>query len=146
MSSTTNSNNNYTQEQLNLIDSALTIQQCKDQKASISVIAKWWGYTVTLNEKAVFILNQCLNYLDEVLTPHFKGVEIRRAISFCIQLKQHRLEKAVKNDSVRMISPWVMPFALTVVRGGSSRDDQNLWFTVWDHDQITWGEDAEFHD
>jgi hypothetical protein len=142
MSSTTNSNNNYTQEQLNLIDSALTIQECKDQEASISVIAKWWGYTVTLNKKAVFMLDKCLDYLEDELRHHFKG-EIRRAISFCIQLKQHRLETAsgnnTKDGSVKMISPWVLPFALTVVRGGSSGDDQSLWFTVWDPEQKTWG-------
>jgi hypothetical protein len=146
MTSTTNSNNQYTQEQLDLINNALTIQQCKDQQASIGIKAKWWGYTVELNQKAVTILDKCLDYLEDELGHHFKG-EIRRAISFCIQLKQHRLEKAVGHDGyVRMISPWIMPFALTVVRGASSGDDQSLWFTVWDPDQRTWGEDAEFHD
>ena len=39
-----------------------------------------------------------------------------------------------------------MPFALVVVRGASSVNDQNLWFTVWDPDKRTWGEQAEFHE
>jgi len=44
-----------------------------------------------------------------------------------------------------MVSPWVVPFALVVVRGASGKD-QNLWFTVWDEDTKSWGEDSEFHE
>jgi len=143
--STSNNNNQYTQEQLDLIDKALTVQQCINQQASVSISAKWWGYTVELNESAVTILDKCLNYLEDELGHHFKG-EMRRLISFCIQLKQHRLEKAVGDDGyVRLVSPWVMPFALTVVRGSSGKD-QNLWYTVWNPDESKWGEQGEFHD
>ena len=60
-----------------------------------------------------------------------------------------RLVNAVQTSSdgfVRMVSPWVIPFALVVVRGGMKKNDQNLWFTVWDNEQHLWGEDAEFHE
>ena len=138
----------YTQEQLDLIDKALTAQQCKDQDMDISISVNWWGYTVQLNQKAVFKLDLCLTYLEEKLGLHFKG-EILTLISFCIQLKQRRLDNAVNAEGsdgyVRLISPWVIPFALTVVRG-SSGDDRNLWFTVWDPDKKQWGEQAEFHE
>jgi hypothetical protein len=65
-------------------------------------------------------------------------------------LKQYRLSEALEkshDDKVKMVSPWVIPFALVVVRGGmKEKDDFNLWFTVWDQDKKAWGEDAMFHE
>ena len=149
MSSTTSNNNDdYTLEQKDLIDKALDTWQCRDLEASIEVFVRWWGFTVELNQKAVNMLDQCLTYLEEMLGKHFAETKLRRAISFCIQFKQARLTNAVESSDdgyVRLISPWVIPFALTVVRG-SSGDDRNLWFTVWDPDKKQWGEQAEFHE
>lgn len=139
----------YTQEQLDLIDNAWTAQQCKDQQMEIGITVSWWGYTIKLNKAAVQKLDLCLDYLEEELgNCNFKG-EIRTLISFCIQFKQFRLNHAVDKDEIehcaRLISPWVMPFALVVVRG-SSGNDPNLWSTVWDPDKREWGEAAEFNE
>jgi hypothetical protein len=149
MSSTTSNNkDDYTLEQWDLIQKALTTQQCRDLEASIEVFVRWWGFTVQLNQKAVHMLDECLTYLEEMLGKHFAETKLRRAISFCIQFKQMRLTNAVENSDdgyVRLISPWVIPFALTVVKG-SSGDDRNLWFTVWDPAKKEWGQQAEFHE
>jgi hypothetical protein len=118
------------------------------QGVSIEIKARWWGYTIEMNANAVEFLDNCLDYLMSKFEKHFKETKLRRAISLCIQFKRMRLVNAVdrSNDGfVRMVSPWVIPFALVVVRGGT-RQDQNLWYTVWDNEKKLWGEDAEFND
>jgi hypothetical protein len=136
----------YTQQ--DFIDGALEVAELFAEGVSIKIYKKWWGYTIELNANAVSILEKCLKFLEETIGDHFKG-EIPRLISFCIQFKKDRLVQAVdakgSGGFVRMVSPWVIPFALAVVRG-ASRDDQNLWFTVWDEVAEKWAEDAEFNE
>ena len=115
---------------------------------SIEIEAKWWGFTIVMNANAVDLLEHCIDWIDDRFKRHFKASELRRAISLAVQFKKDRLVRAVGNsndDYVRMVSPWVIPFALVVVRGASG-NDQNLWFTVWDEKEQKWGEDAEFHE
>ena len=155
-SNNTDSNHNNTDEiltgpQQDLVNGGLTVLELDNKGVSIRVQAKWWGFTIELNNNAVVFLNECFNYLDEKLNKHFKESKLRRAISFYIQFKQERLSRAVNAEGsgglVRMVSPWVIPVALVVVRGKmNEKDDYNLWFTVWDNDQNAWGEDAEFHE
>jgi len=132
-----------------LAGDAWELEQLIAKGVSIEIEAKWWGYTIVMNENAVNILEHCLDWIDEKFKKHFKETKLRRAISLAVQFKKDRLVRAVGNSKdgfVRMVSPWVVPFALVVVRGASSNNDQNLWFTVWDEDTKKWGEDAEFHE
>jgi hypothetical protein len=140
--------NDHIPDEDELIQLAWTVEKCISENATIEIHAKWWGYTIELNARAVEILDNCLEFLKEKFGKHFKG-EIPKLISLCIQFKRRRLVKAVERSSdgfARMVSPWVIPFALAVVRGGMQKDDQNLWFTVWDNEEKKWGEDAEFNE
>ncbi|MFN9622038.1 MAG: hypothetical protein ACK587_04265 [Cyanobacteriota bacterium] len=79
--------------------------------------------------------------------PKCFGPEIKRGIAFALQLKEHQIKKADERSGgkdCKFVSPWVLPFALTVVRNNSG-DDQHLWFTVWDPDQNAWGKQGEFN-
>ena len=140
--------NDHIPDEQELINAAWTVEKCISENATIEIHAKWWGYTIELNARAVEILDNCLEFLKEKFGKHFKG-EIPKLISLCIQFKRRRLVNAVDRSTdgfVRMVSPWTIPFALVVVRGAMKKNDQNLWFTVWDNEQQSWGEDAEFHE
>jgi len=131
-----------------LAGDAWELEQLVAKGVSIEIETKWWGYTIVMNENAVSILEHCLDWIEDRFGHHFKETKLRRAISLAVQFKKDRLVRAVGNSKdgfVRMVSPWVVPFALVVVRGASGKD-QNLWFTVWDEDTKSWGEDAEFHE
>ena len=142
----------YDKSEGELAKLALTSAVLIAKGVSIDITAKWWGFTIQLNENAVELLDNCLDYLEEKFDKHFKKeTKIRRAISLCVQFKRLRLKNAVERSTetpkcVRMVSPWVIPFALVVVRGASQEEDQNLWSTVWDNDPKVqkWGEDVEF--
>jgi hypothetical protein len=58
----------------------LAIKDLDEKGVSINVQAKWWGWTIELNNNAVVYLNECLNYLDNKLERHFKETKLRRAI------------------------------------------------------------------
>jgi hypothetical protein len=140
--------NDHIPDEDELIQLAWTVEKCISENATIEIYAKWWGYTVELNARAVEILDNCLEFLKDRFGKHFKG-EIPKLISLCIQFKRMRLVNAVQTSGdgfVRMVSPWVIPFSLVVVRGAMKKNDQSLWFTVWDDGQQTFGEDAEFHE
>jgi len=131
-----------------LAGDAWELEQLIAKGVSIEIEAKWWGFTIVMNENAVSILEHCLDWIEDRFGHHFKETKLRRAISLAVQFKKDRLVRAVGNSKdgfVRMVSPWVVPFALVVVRGASGKD-QNLWFTVWDEDTKSWGEDSEFHE
>jgi len=118
---------------------------CIAHGCEVSSEAHWWGYKIILNHEAAVAYATILSMIEDRLPKCFKG-EIRRAISFALQLKEHRITKADQRSNgqgCQFVSPWVLPFALTVVRNNSG-DDQHLWFTVWDSEQKTWGEEAEF--
>jgi len=130
-----------------IVGVAWNIEQLTTKGVSIEIEVKWWGFTIVMNDYAVDLLDHCLDLLEDRFGHHFKETKLRRMISLCVQFKRDRLLHAVgapgSNSFVRMVSPWVIPFALVVVRGASG-NDQNLWFTVWDGEK--WGEDAEFHE
>lgn len=115
---------------------------------TIEVVKHWWGYVVKLNQDAVDRLELCLSLLDESLKYIFQDPVIRKAVSIAIQLKQERLQNVASNTGSKgcdLVSPWVMPFALAVVRN-TGGGDQNLWYSVWDQDKNVWGEQAEFNE
>ena len=115
---------------------------------TIEVDKHWWGYVVKLNQDAVDNLDQCLTLLDESLKYIFHDPAIREAVSLAIQLKQKRLQNvadATGRKGCNLVSPWIMPFALAVVRN-TGGGDQNLWYSVWDQDKNEWGEQSEFND
>jgi len=113
----------------------------------VSVEAKLWGYKVILNQKAVDMLDVCLTLLDETLSKIFKG-EIAKAIALMIQVKQFRLKHvSARNGSngCQLVSPWICPFALTVVRPKNAAADLSLYSAVLDP-QSGWGEESPFTD
>ncbi len=115
---------------------------------AVEIDAKWWGYNVMLNKAAVNKLDLCLDVLDNELKSIFKNPELREAVAIAIKIKQKRLKNVTDrtgNQGCNLISPWIMPFALTVVRN-TGGGDQNLWYTVWEAEKGEWGEQAEFND
>ena len=130
-----------------LRDLAYLVKECEDQNATIDIFPHKWGYTIQMNKTTVDILDFCFEFLKDRLGKFFKG-EFAELISLCLQFKKRRIVEASGRSTdgyVRMVSPWVIPFALVVVRG-SSGTDENLWFTVWDEKEKAWGQDAEYHE
>lgn len=118
------------------------------QGVSVTVEKKVWGYKVHLNQKAVDMLAVCLTLLEEALSKCFKG-ELRRAVSLIIQAKQFRLKHVTErtgNNGCQLVSPWICPFALTVVRERTSEADLGLYSAVWDSATGQWGEETAFTD
>lgn len=114
----------------------------------VSVETKLWGYKVHLNQQAVDRLDVCLTLLEEALSKCFKG-ELRRAVSLIIQAKQFRLKHVTErtgNNGCQLVSPWICPFALTVVRERTSEPDLGLYSAVWDSTTNQWGEETAFTD
>jgi len=115
-------------------------------KCEIKGDHRWWGFWIEMNheaaEKYAYMLERIEEHLPKCLSPKMK-----RAIAFALQLKEHRITAADKRSDYKgckFVSPWVLPFALTVVRNNSG-DDQHLWSTVWDPGENTWGEQSEFN-
>jgi len=126
----------------------LSPDEATRQGIVVTVDKMVWGYRVHLNQKAVDLLDVCLTVLEEALTRCFKG-EIRRAISICIQVKQHRLQAvSARNDykGCQLVSPWICPFALTVVREKTAEPDLGLYSAVWDSATGQWSEETAFTD
>ena len=112
----------------------------------VYIDARWWGYTIVLNQPAALCMDKVLEDLERELLRYFHG-EIAAAIKALIFLKKKHIELVAdsRGDGCQMVSPWILPFALAVCRNNDG-GDQNLWFTVWDPDQGKWGEQAEFND
>ena len=107
---------------------------------------RWWGFWIEMNHHACEKYVHMLERIRERL-PKCLGPELKEAVTFALLLKEHRIKAADERSGwkgAKFVSPWVLPFALTVVRNNSG-DDQHLWFTVWDPDQNTWGEQSEFN-
>jgi hypothetical protein len=104
---------------------------------SVEVDKNWWGYVVKLNQEAVDNLDTCLTLLDESLKYIFCDPLLREAVSIAIQLKQHRLKEVTSrtgNAGCSLVSPWILPFALAVVRN-TAGGDQDLRYSVWDSEK-----------
>jgi len=117
-------------------------------EVEVTADAKWWGYEVHLNQAAVDLLDQILTVLDEALQKCFKNPETRKAVSICIQVKQLRLKNVTNrtgNNGCRLVSPWICPFALTVVRE-KTKADLSLYTAVWDSTTRQWGDESAFTD
>jgi hypothetical protein len=128
------------------VNDALDVAECLARGCQVSGGHKWWGFWIELNHEAAELYGIILKQIEEHLPKCF-GPEIKRGIAFALQLKEHRIKAAderSKYQGCKFVSPWVLPFALTVVRNNSG-DDQHLWFTVWDSDQNAWGEQGEFN-
>ena len=107
---------------------------------------RWWGFWIEMNSDACEKYAYMLKIIQEHL-PKCLGPKLKEAVTFALLLKEHRILAANQRSGgkgAKFVSPWVLPFALTVVRNNSG-DDQHLWFTVWDPDQNTWGEQSEFN-
>ncbi|MFN9630384.1 MAG: sialidase family protein [Cyanobacteriota bacterium] len=112
----------------------------------VYIDARWWGYTIVMNQPAALCMDKVLDELEKELLRHFHG-ETAAAIKALVFLKKTRIEGVADRtkDGCQLVSPWILPFALAVCRNNSG-GDQNLWCTVWDPDQRKWGEQAEFND
>lgn len=112
----------------------------------VNIDARWWGYTIVMNQPAALCMDTVLDEMEKKLLKHFHG-ETAAAIKALVFLKKTRIEGVANRtkDGCQLVSPWILPFALAVVRNNSG-GDQNLWCTVWDPDQGKWGEQAEFND
>ncbi len=115
--------------------------------ADVQVDGRLWGYKVILNQPAVDRLEDFLDTIDSKLKKYFKG-EISKAIVALINLKKFRLRHVSArngNNGCQMVSPWICPFALTVVRPKNATADLSLYSAVLDP-QAGWGEESPFTD
>jgi len=113
----------------------------------VYVEAKWWCYQVHLNQPAVDFLGDCLDILEHELEKVLKG-ELKMAVVTLIKLKQHRLKNVTERtgkNGCRLVSPWICPVALTVVRERPP-EDLSLYSAVWDPAANSWGEESAFTD
>jgi hypothetical protein len=112
------------------------------------VEAKWWGYQLILTQRAVDTLVECLDYIDAKLTKIIPNKEIRAVIRLILDIKKFRLTRVSKktgSQGCRLVSPWICPVALVVVRNKADAD-LGLYTSVWDSSNNTWGEESAFND
>ena len=114
----------------------------------VEVHAKWWGYELVLNQPAVTKLADSLNNIRDLLAEIIKPLEIRSIVVLCLAIKQARLVRVSKNtgnQGCRLVSPWICPVALTVVRNKPAAD-LSLYTSVWDPSDHTFSEESAFTD
>jgi hypothetical protein len=114
----------------------------------VEVHAKWWGYELVLNQPAVEKLSYSLNNIQDLLAEIIKPLEIRAIVVLCLAIKQVRLRRVsynTGNQGCRLISPWICPVALTVVRKKADAD-LSLYTSVWDPSDHKFGEESPFTD
>jgi hypothetical protein len=112
------------------------------------VEAKWWGFQLILTQRAVDALTEFLDYIDEKLSKIIPNKEIRAVIRLILDIKKFRLTRVSKktgSQGCRLVSPWICPVALVVVRN-KLPEDLSLYSSVWDASTHTWGEESAFTD
>jgi hypothetical protein len=145
-----------TQDASENMSPAAIVEAPQDLPAARSVVpdeicdveAKWWGYQLILTQRAVDTLVECLDYIDAKLTKIIPNKEIRAAIRLILDIKKFRLTRVSKktgSQGCRLVSPWICPVALVVVRNRAA-DDLGLYTSVWDSSNNTWGEESAFND
>ncbi|OBQ33024.1 MAG: hypothetical protein AN485_19860 [Anabaena sp. MDT14b] len=116
-----------------------------DPEQKVLMEKRIWGFIIHLKQEAVDNLENMLQVLETALEYGIKPGAFRTAICDCIKLKQLRL-KAVTNKNgpgCRLVSPWPIPFALTVMKE-KKPSDQHLYFSVFNPQDNTWSEEADF--
>jgi hypothetical protein len=145
-----------TQDASENMSPAAIVEAPQDLPAARSVVpdeicdveAKWWGYQLILTQRAVDTLVECLDYIDAKLTKIIPNKEIRAAIRLILDIKKFRLTRVSKktgSQGCRLVSPWICPVALVVVRKKADAD-LSLYTSVWDSSSHTWGEESAFTD
>jgi hypothetical protein len=145
-----------TQDASENMSPAAIVEAPQDLPAARSVVpdeicdveAKWWGYQLILTQRAVDTLVECLDYIDAKLTKIIPNKEIRAVIRLILDIKKFRLTRVSKktgSQGCRLVSPWICPVALVVVRNRAA-DDLGLYTSVWDSSNNTWGEESAFND
>lgn len=124
---------------------ARTVDLCD---VEIKVEWTWWGYQLILNQPAVDKLTYCMDIIEYELLRIIPNAELRAAIKAILKIKNFRLTRVsarTGSQGCRMVSPWICPVALTVVRKKADAD-LSLYTSVWDPSSQTWGEESAFTD
>jgi hypothetical protein len=108
---------------------------------------KWWGFELSLNQAAVELLNDLYDQVNQTLG-HFLKEPFKALVTLAVLRKRIRLYNVSKRtgfQGCRMISPWIGPMGLTIVRNKADAD-LSLYSSVWDSSKNTWGEESAFTD
>ena len=108
---------------------------------------KWWGFELSLNQAAVELLADLYDQIGQVLD-HFLKEPFKFLVAAAILRKQIRLKRVTKNTGLqgcRLVSPWISPVGLTVIRNKPAAD-LSLYTSVWDPSDHTFSEESAFTD
>ena len=117
-----------------------------DNNKNVLMEKRIWGFIIHLKQDAVDRLENMLDILEHELEHGIRPGKFRTAICEAIKLKQHRLQAVTRrtgNQGCRLVSPWPIPFALTVMKE-KKPSDEHLYFSVFNPDDNTWSEEADF--
>jgi len=117
-----------------------------DPEQKVLMEKRIWGFIIHLKQEAVDRLEEMLGNLETALHYGIKPGKFRTALCECIKLKKFRLQAVTRktgNHGCRLVSPWPIPFALTVMRE-KRPSDQHLYFSVFNPQDRTWSEEADF--
>jgi hypothetical protein len=108
---------------------------------------KWWGFELSFNQAAVELLDDLYDEIGQVLD-HFLKEPFKFLVAAAILRKRIRLHRVTKNtgyQGCRLVSPWISPMGLTVIRN-KPKEDLSLYTSVWDPSSQAWGEESAFTD
>lgn len=117
-----------------------------DNSKNVLMEKRIWGFIIHLKQDAVNRLNDMLDILEHELEHGIRPGKFRTAVCEAIKLKQYRLQAVTLrtgNHGCKLVSPWPIPFALTVMKE-KNKSDEHLYFSVFNPDDNTWSEEADF--
>ena len=117
-----------------------------DNSKNVLMEKRIWGFIIHLKQDAVDRLNDMLDILEHELEHGIRPGKFRTAVCEAIKLKQYRLQAVTRrtgNHGCKLVSPWPIPFALTVMKE-KNKSDEHLYFSVFNPDDNTWSEEADF--
>jgi len=104
-----------------------------DPEQKVLMEKRIWGFIIHLKQEAVNKLDTMMDVLENALEYGIKPGAFRTAICDCIKLKQLRLEAVTRktgNKGCRLVSPWPIPFALTVMKEKKTIRSAPLFFGI----------------
>jgi hypothetical protein len=90
-----------------------------DNSKNVLMEKRIWGFIIHLKQDAVDRLNDMLDILEHELEHGIRPGKFRTAVCEAIKLKQYRLQAVTRrtgNHGCKLVSPWPIPFALTVMK------------------------------
>lgn len=115
----------------------------RDGLGDVRCVAKWWGFELHLDQRAVDQMQGLRGVIEEVLG-RFLPSGVAELVSLCALLQDEWIKRISGGFGVKLVSPWISPSMLIPICQRPA-NDTHLWWTVFEPSE-GWSEDQKFTD